>query len=116
MAEFALVLPILVLLLFGVIQLGMVFNDYLSLTDAARAGARVAAVSRHSEDPVGSATKATRAAAQDLEPSKLTVSVTSTWEHGSEVAVSASYPYSVSLLGFVVKSGTLTSATRERVE
>jgi hypothetical protein len=44
------------------------------------------------------------------------VSVSSTWEQGEDVSVTATYPYSISLLGFVVKSGDLTSTTTERVE
>ncbi|MGH3115221.1 MAG: TadE family protein, partial [Gaiellaceae bacterium] len=40
MTEFALVLPLLALLLFGVIQFGIVFHQYVTLTDAVRAGAR----------------------------------------------------------------------------
>ena len=42
--EFALVSPILFLLLFGIITFGMVFAQQLSLTNAARQGARVAVV------------------------------------------------------------------------
>src|SRR5439155_25183159 len=55
MTEFALVLPVLALVLFAVIQFGIVFNNYVTLTDATRAGARKAAVGRHVSDPVGSA-------------------------------------------------------------
>ena len=47
MTEFALVLPLLALLLFGVIQFGIAFNNYITLTDAVRAGARKGAVARH---------------------------------------------------------------------
>jgi len=53
MTEFALALPILALLLFAVIQFGIVFNNYVTLTDATRAGARKGAVSRRLPDPVG---------------------------------------------------------------
>jgi hypothetical protein len=35
---------------------------------------------------------------------------------GGDVTVTATYPYSINLLGFVVKSGRLTSQTTERVE
>lgn len=44
--EFALVLPLLLSLLFGIIEFGFVFKDQLSLQQAAREGARVAAVGR----------------------------------------------------------------------
>ena len=47
MVEFALVLPILLMLLLGVIQFGIAFNHYLAVTDAVRAGARQGAVARY---------------------------------------------------------------------
>jgi hypothetical protein len=40
----------------------------------------------------------------------------SAWEHGADVTVEASYPYDINLLGWVVASGSLKSATTERVE
>jgi hypothetical protein len=42
--EFALVCPLLVLLLFGIVDFGTVFGEYLELRSAAREGARLAAV------------------------------------------------------------------------
>jgi Flp pilus assembly protein TadG len=116
MAEFALVLPLLALLLFGVIQFGIAFNNYITLTDAVRAGARKAAVARHEHDPESTVVTQVRAAATDLDPNKLGVEVESSWQPGEEARVSASYPYSISLLGLVVKKGDLTSETTERVE
>ena len=116
MVEFAMVLPVLCLLLFGVIQFGITFNNYLALTDAARAGARKAAVSRLSGNGSSAATTAVRAAAADLNQSNLNVSVASSWQQGSNVTVNATYPYSISLLGLVVKSGRLSTTVTERVE
>jgi Flp pilus assembly protein TadG len=116
MAEFAIVLPILVVLLFGIVQLGILFNNFVTLTDAVRAGAREASVARQSANPAGDATAAVRSSAADLNQSNLTVSVTSGWLPGSDVTVSASYPYSIKLLGWVVSAGSLTSTTTERVE
>lgn len=46
MVEFALVLLPLCLVLFGITQFGLAFHHYLKVTDAARVGARAAAVSR----------------------------------------------------------------------
>ncbi len=118
--EFAIVLPILLLLVFGIIQFGILFNNYLTLTDAVRAGARQAAVSRTLPDQVGPAVARVRAAAASLpsntDPSVLPVTVTSGWQQGGDVTVTATYPYSINLLGLVVKSGLLTSQTTERVE
>jgi Flp pilus assembly protein TadG len=42
--EFALVLPVLVLLLFGIVDFGRLLNAEITLTQAAREGARVAAL------------------------------------------------------------------------
>jgi Flp pilus assembly protein TadG len=42
--EFALLLPLLVLLLFGLIQFGIAFNTKIQATNAAREGARMAVV------------------------------------------------------------------------
>jgi Flp pilus assembly protein TadG len=116
MTEFALVLPVLALILFAVIQFGIVFNNYVTLTDATRAGARKAAVSRQVSDPVGNTVTAVRSSATDLNQSNLDVTVTSTWQPTADVSVTATYPYSISLLGMVVQSGRLSSTTTERVE
>jgi Flp pilus assembly protein TadG len=116
MTEFALVLPILALLLFGVIQFGIVFNNYITLTDATRAGARKAAVSRRAADPPSACIAAIRASANNLIQSRLTTNCESTWLPGEDVRVTATYPYSISLLGLFSKAGNLTSTTTERVE
>ena len=120
MAEFALVLPVLAILLFGVIQFGITFNNYLAVTDAVRAGARQAAVARYLPPGEREAKVTARvyASADGLDTSKLEVTVTPSdgWEPGSDVTVEASYPYSINLLGKVVKDGVLTSKTTERVE
>src|SRR5438309_9867382 len=117
MTEFALVLPVLALILFAVIQFGIVFNNYITLTDATRAGARKAAVSRQDANRNSDVVSAIRSSASGLSASKLTVPPpSSTWNSGDDVTVTASYPYSISLLGLVVKSGRLSSTTTERVE
>ena len=117
MVEFALVVPILCVILFGILQFGALYNDYVTLTDASRVGARKAAVSRHEADPEGAAEAAARSSAQGLDPGQLGVFVNATaWEHGESVTVEATYPYEIDLLGFVVASGELSSETTERVE
>ncbi|HZB35682.1 MAG TPA: TadE/TadG family type IV pilus assembly protein [Gaiellaceae bacterium] len=115
MTEFALVLPLLVMLLFGIIQFGVTFNHYLALTDAVRAGARKAAVSRHERDPVSVTVDQVQRAAEDLKAPDLQIAVESSWDAGDEVEVSASYPYSIKLLGMTIKSGRMNSTTTERV-
>lgn len=115
--ELALVLPVFCLLLFGVIQFGILFNNYVTLTDAVRAGARKGAVSRREANPAGAVEAQVRASAGSLTQAKLGVTVTATaWEHGGDVTVQATYPYEVNLLGWVAASGNLKSSTTERVE
>jgi Flp pilus assembly protein TadG len=124
MVEFALVLPILLLLVMGIIQFGILFNNYVALTDGVRAGARQAAVSRDLPDPVAAATNRVKASAAGLDEGKLEVTVTpydpedgsASWVQGGDVTVEAKYPYQISILGMVVMSGKLKSTTTERVE
>ena len=120
MAEFTLVLPLLVLLLFGILQFGIVFNQYLAVTDAVRAGARVGSVARFL--PPGEREQAVidkvEEAAVDLDLAKLDITVTTTdnWAPGSDVTVKAQYPYTIDLLGIGLKEGYVSSLTTERVE
>lgn len=116
MVEFALVVPILCVVLFGILQFGALYNDYVTLTDATRVGARKAATSRHEANPAAAAETAARNSAKGLNPSDVDFSVNGVWEHGESVTVEGTYPYEIDLLGFVVASGDLTSETTERVE
>jgi Flp pilus assembly protein TadG len=114
--EFAIIMPLLALLLFAILQFGIVFNNYLTLTDAVRAGARKAAVSRHMTSRHSIVEAAVRASAQGIDDGDLDVKVSTSWEPASDVEVSASYPYSINVMGLVVASGRIESTTTERVE
>ncbi len=118
-AEMALILPILAAILLGIAQFGIAFNNYITLTDATRAGARKAAVSRFLNDDGASAKATTLAAASNLSqpPLVVTVAASPSWTvPGSDVTVTATYPYSINILGWTVKSGNLTSTTTEKLE
>jgi Flp pilus assembly protein TadG len=116
--EFAFVLPILVVLLLAIVQFGVAFNHYVTLTDAVRTGARKAAVSRNDPDRVNICRNAVLGAADNLDEDILepTISCASSWGPGTDVTVHADYPYDISLLGWTVYSGRLNSTTKERVE
>jgi Flp pilus assembly protein TadG len=116
MAETAVVLPVLLLLILGILQLGIAFNNYMTLTDAVREGARTAAVSRHYSDRVSRTVNKVKASSANLDLSKLKISVSSTWEPASDVTVRAEYPYELKLVGLIVHSGTVSTHTVERVE
>src|SRR6476620_6996409 len=83
MVEFTLVLPVLLVVLFGIIQFGIVFSNYVALTDAVRAGARTAAVSRSAIDPVGDTKARVKDASGDLDATKVnpTVDTPNGWTH-----------------------------------
>lgn len=99
--EFALVFPILVLILIGIVEYGSVFNTQLMLTSAAREGARTMAVT-------GDAASA-RAAAVDaaiglpLTAANVIVSATSCTA-ATNVTVTIDYdkPYLTGLFGATV--------------
>jgi Flp pilus assembly protein TadG len=118
MAEMAVVLPVLLFVILGIAQLGIVFNNYMTLTDAVREGARTAAVSRHYDDREARTIAKVRASAANLDTSStvLKISVVSTWQHGDDVTVRAEYPYEIDLLGMVFKKSWLSTETVERVE
>lgn len=49
-AEFALVVPLLVLILFGVMEFGRIFHTYILITNAAREGARLGALGKPDDE------------------------------------------------------------------
>jgi hypothetical protein len=103
-------------LLTAIVQFGIVFRDYMNLTDAVRSGGRVAAISRTATDPGGTARAAVVTAAGGLTIDPARVSVTSTWQPGADVTVTASHPYSFTIFGIPVSTGSLSSSTTQRVE
>jgi Flp pilus assembly protein TadG len=116
--EFALVLPALMLVLLAIVQFGMIFKQYITLTDAVREGARKAAVSRHRAGPEAYVKDEVVKAASDLGSGFTTgnVTVTSSWEPGEDVVVQAVFNFDIDVLGKVVKTGQMTSTSTERVE
>jgi len=120
LVEFAFVLPILAGLLLGIIQVGMLLNNYINLTDAARVGARKAISVRLGGVTPDDAVQAVRDSAGTLKQDELNVTVDDPdWNApGSEITVTATYPYSIHipLLGLEITSGTITATAKERLE
>jgi Flp pilus assembly protein TadG len=115
--EFALVAPLLIVLLLGILQIGITFNHYLTITDAARAGARRAIVARVAGLTPADVETSVRAAATGLDRDSLKVKVDDpTWKAGSNVTVTVTYPYAIDILGVVVASGDLTSTMTDLLE
>jgi Flp pilus assembly protein TadG len=127
--EFALVLPLLVMMLVGIIKFGILFYDYVVLADAVASGARTLATSRS----VGSATPnacqlaqtMVQTAAYNLNQSSLNVP-TPTLASGSCTAlaggtagtVTATYPcnLTVPFVGNMCPATTISSQTTVRIE
>jgi Flp pilus assembly protein TadG len=118
MVEFTLILPVLMLMIFGIYQFGQTYSDYIQVTNAARTGGRKALVSRSDANGVADAVAAAKGATWWLNTAQMnvTVSPSQPWTAGQTVTVTVTYPWSISLLGFVAGSGTLKSATTVRVE
>ena len=128
MVEFAMVLPILMAVMLGIVQFGIIFNNYETLTDASRVAARRAATSRFIGDNGASAVTAAKSAAGNLDQSKLGIDISSCapgtypcatqdWTTpGNEVTVKLTFPYSIKILDWTVKSGNLTTVQKERLE
>src|SRR3954447_20281912 len=68
LVEFALILPILVLLLFGLIDFGFIYNDFIQVRQGVRDGARQGAVASFGSDSTcqGLSTVATSLQAKQL--------------------------------------------------
>ena len=127
LVELALILPVFLLMLLGIVQFGTVFRDYIALTDATRVGARQASVARSIQPEsarVPNIIAKTQRAAVNLDKNQMTITVTPVkvdgvtagWEQSGEVTVRATYPFKIAIIGMVVFNGTLQSRTTERVE
>jgi Flp pilus assembly protein TadG len=114
--EFVIVLPLLVLLVFGITQFGLAFRNYLAITDAARVAARAAAVKR-TNDPCGAATTAIQNTVSAGQWAQVSSRITCTAgpNVGDQVKITIDYPYAIGLPG-VSASGDLTASATERME
>ena len=113
--EFALLLPILLMVLLALVQVGVLARDSLLLTQASRAGAREAAV-QSSTDAVE---RAVRDAAASLASERLSVDVAWGGTRGSPVTVSVGYeaPVASLLAGWLLpESVQLSSSATMRQE
>ncbi len=107
--EFALLLPLLLLLLLALVQVGVVARDSLVLTQASRAGAREAAV----QPSVDAVDDAVHAAAAGLDPERLRVDVSWSGSRGAPVTVSVAYdvPIASLLAGWLLPASVSLEAS-----
>jgi Flp pilus assembly protein TadG len=129
LVEFALLLPVLLIVLLAIMQFGLLFQNYLTLTDAVRAGSRVLAVGRGSSDPCAAAVTATKNAGGNLDlTGKVKTSITNDNANGTtcttqgdlvqgnSATVTATWPGNVTILGVTFFSTNLSASATERIE
>jgi Flp pilus assembly protein TadG len=130
--EFAVVAPVLLMILLGIMQLGITFNNYVALTDSVRAGSRVLAAARSSTTPYSDATGAVYASAPTLKAGSITLSLSVngttcagdgpcttalSGASGTSASVQATYPCDLMIFGVdYAPSCILRATTTERVE
>ena len=126
--EFALVLPLLMMLLVGIIKGGVLFYDYVVLADAVAAGARTLATNRYNGNACTLAETALKNAAYNLNQSLITIqpetfsgtggSTCAALAQNDAATVSATYPCDMTIpfLGSFWPNCTLSSQTTVRIE
>jgi len=94
MVELAIVLPVLLLLVFGIIEMGRLYNAQVTLTHAAREGIRYYAIHH---DPVGAENTAIIAASSnfDTAPMNIALSPTPDCDPGLPTTMTITYPFSM---------------------
>ncbi len=107
--EFALVLPLVLTMALVLVQIGLFVKDQLVVEEAARAGARQAAVTTDDE----SARQAAVNAAVGLDPSRLDVTVERDGGGGDPVSVTVVYhaPVAIPIVRWLLPSVVDLSAT-----
>lgn len=91
LVEFAIILPILLLLLFGIVEFGRIYSANLIVNHGARAGARAASLGVTDTEVLATV----MSAATTLDTAKLTVAITPALadrKRGQEVQVEVRYP------------------------
>ena len=129
LVEFALMLPVLLLILTGIIKFGLMFNNYITLTDAARSGARALALDRGMQgnpcapaiqQALGTATPALNANNISITTSFSGSETCMTgvgWFQGDQATMTASYGCDLTILGINLYPGcTLTASATEAIE
>ena len=113
--EFALVLPLALILVLGLVQVGVFARDRLLVEAAARAGARTAAVT----DDLAAVRAAALTAAPALVDGNLALEVVRAGIRGDPVSVRVTYldPVRVPFVGWLIRDGvTMTTTTVARQE
>jgi Flp pilus assembly protein TadG len=129
LVEFALVLPILLMVATAITSFGLTFYRYITLTDAVCSGARTLSLGRGLQDPCTPAVQQTVNSAIDvgLQQNQVTLRVNGNacsngttgtdWVQGNQATVIATIPYSLNIFGVIsINTGHLTASATDAVE
>lgn len=133
--EVAVASPVLLMLVFGILQFGVVMNANVTLNDAVRVASRNLALSRGTPDPCSTTATKLRNAALDFTPANIGITITvngssfgpssapscagqgTTMTAGADAVVQATYPCSAVVYGVDYMPGcTLRARTTVRIE
>lgn len=116
LAEFVLVIPILLLLVFGIVEFGLAFRTHQIVTNSAREGARVAVLPSTTDEQIVEDVVEHRLESAGLDPLLADISFACVDENGTETAgwcqgdrfgkltrVNVTYPYTFFVLGGLVR-------------
>jgi|SRR5919106_696217 Flp pilus assembly protein TadG len=103
MVEFAIVLPLILLLILGMVEFSRAYNAQITLTQASREGARVLAITKDSTQAI---TATETVAGTTLDTTQLNVTTTAC-NSGDPTSVTASYPFTYEIAFFGTATITL---------
>ena len=104
MVEFAIITPLLLMLVFGIIEFGRAYNTQNTLTHAAREGVREYAIT---QDPIAGEAAA-KAAATSLKQNQITATLTAC-DPGQPTSVFLEYPFELRIAFFPVSNFTMSA-------
>jgi len=106
--EYAVIFPLLMLLLIGIMEFGVAIMVYDSISNAAREGARYGVIRQHHDDLPGIAA-VTRRSMMGLDEGALTITITPPSPVADVIQVEVDYDHSfiTPLIGLVVGSPTV---------
>lgn len=135
LVEMALSLPMLLMVVFGIAQFGITYNNYIMLTDAVRAGARQLSISRGQTNACTKARDRIYASAASLNAGSLAITMSvnggtygypgsacpsnigTSMTGGADVTISATYPCGLTVFGVdYAPSCQLSSQSTVRIE
>jgi len=117
LVEFAIILPLLLLLVMGIFQFGMMINSYLTIQNITREGARAAVVGSMDSEII----QKMKQISPTLNHNQLSIDITPSQgirRSGESLTVKASYQYpmTVPIISNLFSEVTLNAKTSMRVE